>query len=283
MTPDNITAAFAAEATHRIQPLRGWRALDLAELWRYRELLFFMAWRDVKIRYKQAVLGFLWAFIQPFTHLIIFSVVFGRLARMDSEGFPYPVFLYAGLLPWQFFAESVNRSSQSVVSGANMIRKVYFPRLILPFSSIGGCLVDFAISMSILVALMIYYRIPVTWGLLAIVPLTFLTILTALSAGTLISAVNAEYRDFRYVVPFMVQVWMFVTPVVYGSAAVPAAFRWLIFINPVSGIVQGFRAAILGRPFDLGSLLLSSLVMLAVMVFSLFYFRRMESRFADIV
>jgi len=192
-----------------IEPRRGWLGINWRELWRHRELLYFLTWRDVKVRYKQTVLGFLWAFIQPFLKMVVFSVIFGGLAKIDSEGFPYPIFVYAGLLPWQFFSEALHRSSLSVVDSANLVTKVYFPRLISPLAAVGACLVDFAISFIILFGLMLYYGIMPGWGALMVVPLVLVTIVTALGAGTLLSALSVAYRDFRYVIPFMLQIWMF--------------------------------------------------------------------------
>ena len=266
-----------------IEPRPGRRLIDLPELWRYRELLYFLTWRDLKVRYKQTVLGTLWAFIQPFLKMVVFSIVFGRLAKMDSEGFPYPIFVYAGLLPWQFFAESLSRSSQSVVGSANLITKVYFPRLIIPLSAVGSCLVDFAVSFSILIGLMLYYGVMPTIGVLMMLPLVFLTIFTALGVGTFLSALNVAYRDFRYAIPFVVQIWMFATPVIYPVKIIPESWQWLISLNPMSGIVDAYRSAILGKPFAWGNLGISVGVALSGFLIGVFYFNRFERRFADIV
>lgn len=266
-----------------IAPRRGWLSINWREIWRYRELLYFLTWRDVKVRYKQTVLGILWAFIQPFLKLVVFSVIFGRLAKIDSEGFPYPIFLYAGLLPWQFFSEALSQSSNSVVGSAGLITKVYFPRLIVPLSSVGASLVDFAISFVILVGLMIYYGCVPTLATLLVLPLTILTIMTALGTGILLSAFLVEYRDFRYVVPFMLQIWMYLTPVIYPVTIFPPAWRWVLAVNPMTGIVDAYRSAILGKPLDWASLAVSIPVMTAVFVLGLYYFRRAETRFADVV
>lgn len=266
-----------------IEPARGWLGVNWREVWRYRELLYFLTWRDVKIRYKQTVLGVLWAFLQPFLKLVVFSVIFGRMAGIDSEGFPYPIFVYAGLLPWQFFSESLSRSSFSVVAGANLVTKVYFPRLIIPIASVGGCLVDFAVSFSILAALMIYYGVPLTLSTLAVVPLVFLTILAALGTGILLSSWNVAYRDFHHLIPFGIQLWLFATPVIYPVRIVPEKWQKLLALNPMTGIVDAYRAAILGRPFAWKTLLISTAVTVVIFFFGLFYFRRVESRFADIV
>jgi len=273
----------AARTVTVIRPPGRWPRVNWGELWRYRELLYFLTWRDVKVRYKQTFLGAGWAFLQPFLKLVVFSAVFGKLARMDSEGFPYPIFLYAGLLPWQFFAESVSRSSQSVVGAANLIRKVYFPRLIIPLASIGSCLVDFAISFAILGGLMVFYRVPLRLSLLAVPGLVLLTLFIALGVGTLLSALNAAYRDFRYVVPFMVQIWMYLTPVVYSVRVLPGAWRYLLAVNPMTGVVNGYRAAVLGTPVDWTGLGLSLGVGLVLFLGAIYFFRKIESEMADIV
>ncbi|MCK4394335.1 ABC transporter permease [Candidatus Bipolaricaulota bacterium] len=266
-----------------IRPSQGWRFVNLREVWRHRELLYFLTWRDVKVRYKQAVLGFLWAFIQPFLKMIVFSIIFGGLAKMDSEGFPYPIFLYAGLLPWQFFADAVNRSGQSIVSGANLITKVYFPRLIMPVASVGACLVDFAISFGILIAMMFYYHMIPNLSILMVLPLVLVTILCALGIGVFVSALNTAYRDFRYALPFLVQIWMFLTPVIYPVTLIPERFRWLILLNPMAGIVDAYRSAILGKPFAWGNLGISLGVATVMFLLGLAYFRKTERYFADIV
>jgi len=272
-----------AVPTTIIQPTRGLFSLKLGELWQYRELLYFLTWRDVKVRYKQAVLGFLWAFIQPFLKMIVFSIIFGGLAKMDSEGFPYPIFLYAGLLPWQFFASAVNRSGQSIVGGANLITKVYFPRLIMPVASVGACLVDFAISFGILIGMMFYYHMIPNLSTLMVLPLVLVTILSALGVGILVSALNTAYRDFRYALPFLVQIWMYLTPVVYPVTLIPERFRWVILLNPMAGIVDAYRSAILGKPFAWGNLGISLGIATVVFLIGLTYFRKTERYFADIV
>lgn len=279
---EKLSQATAVPTTV-IQPSRGLLSLKLGELWRYRELLYFLTWRDVKIRYKQAVLGFLWAFIQPFLKMVVFSVVFGGLAKMDSEGFPYPIFLYAGLLPWQFFADAVNRSGQSIVSGGNLITKVYFPRLIMPVASVGAALVDFGISFGILIAMMFYYQIIPGVSILMVLPLVSLTILCVLGIGVFVSALNTSYRDFRYALPFLVQIWMYVTPVIYPVTIIPERWRWLISLNPMTGIVDAYRSAILGKPFEWGNLGISLGVATVMFFIGLVYFRKTERYFADIV
>ncbi len=266
-----------------IEPIRGWLSLKLRDLWQYRELLYFLTWRDVKVRYKQTVIGFLWAIIQPFLKMVVFSIIFGTLAKMDSEGFPYPIFLYAGLLPWQFFASSVSRSGESIVASTNLITKVYFPRLIIPIASVGACLVDFAISFIILIILMLYYNVVPTLSTFMVLPLVLATIFTALGVGMLISALNVAYRDFAYIVPFFVQIWMFLTPVVYPIRIIPENWRWLILLNPMAGIVDAYRSAILGKSFEWSNLGISMGIAVVIFLCGLMYFRKTERYFADIV
>lgn len=266
-----------------IEPTRSWLSLKLRDIWEYRELLYFLTWRDVKIRYKQTAIGFLWAIIQPFLKMVVFSVIFGSLAKMDSEGFPYPIFLYAGLLPWQFFASSVSRGGESIVASANLIRKVYFPKLIIPIASVGACLVDFAISFIILIIMMLYYSIIPTLSIFMVLPLILATIFTALGVGMLISALNVAYRDFRYVLPFLVQIWMFLTPVIYPTRIIPENWRWLILLNPMAGIVDAYRSAILGKSFEWSNLGISMGMAVVIFLCGLMYFRKTERYFADIV
>ena len=266
-----------------IRPPKGWWSVNWSEIWRYRELLYFLAWRDVKVRYKQTVLGVLWAFIQPFVQIVVFSVIFGRFARMDSEGLPYPVFASAGLLPWQFFSETLNRSSTSMLQSAGLVTKVYFPRLIIPIAAAGGCLVDFAVSLSILAGLMAYYGVVPGVSAVLLVPLICLTLVTALGGGILLSALTVSYRDFRYVIPLCLQVWLYMTPVVYPSRVVPAGWRELLFVNPMAGLVEGYRSALLGTP-----LIWSHWIAAAVSACFLFglgvaVFQSREKAFADVI
>lgn len=271
-----------------IQPQRGWRAIDLKKLWQYRELLYFLTWRDIKIRYKQTVLGFLWAFIQPFVRLVVYTLIFHNLAKIDTvgtrfEGLPYQMVLYTALIPWLFFKESLSRSSQSVVASPDLITKVFFPRLIIPLSSVGACLVDFAISFTILVGLMFYYGIAPAATTVVILPLTLLTILAAVGVGSFLSALNVAYRDFRYVIPFMVEIWFFLTPVAWLADTVEWEGRWLIGLNPMAGIADGFRAAILGRPFAWGDMGISIALTAVAFYGGAMYFRRIERQFADMI
>ena len=266
-----------------IEPRKGWLSINWAEIWRYRELLYFLTWRDVAVRYKQTALGILWAFIQPFLKLVVFGVVFGRLAKVDSEGYPYPIFLYSALLPWQFFSDALSRCSTSVVGSAGLITKVYFPRLIVPLSSVGACLVDFAISFVILIILMFYYDVVLTTSTLMVLPLVLLTIIAALGTGILLSSLNVAFRDFQHVIPYVIQIWFFATPVIYGTKIFPARWQWLIALNPMTGIVDAWRSAVLDKPFAWGTLAVSLAVAASVFMFGLYYFRKTESRFADIV
>lgn len=274
---------FGHEHVTIIKPSSGWRSLDLKELWAYRELLWVLTARDVKVRYKQTVLGVAWALIQPLMLMVVFSILFGRLAKMPSDGVPYPVFAFAALLPWTFFSNALTNASNSLVASSNLISKVYFPRLIIPLASIGAWLLDFFIATLILLALMLYYGIGWTPNLLAAPILVLAVIFAALGAGTLLSALTVAYRDFRYVVPFLLQLWMFATPVVYPASLVPEQWRWVLHINPMAGLIEGFRSAFLGRPFDLPALGISFTVAALMFVIGVAYFEKVERRFADII
>jgi len=266
-----------------IRPQKGWRLVDLKELWAYRELLHVLTMRDIRVRYKQTVLGFAWAIIQPVMMMVVFSIFFGRLAQMPSDGFPYPIFVYAALLPWTFFANSITSSANSLVGSSHLISKVYFPRLIIPLSSIGSGLVDFATATGILLLLMVYYGVSWTLNLLMAPILVAGLAFTALGVGTFLAALNVAYRDFRYVVPFLVQFWMFATPVAYPASLVPAQWQWVLYLNPMAGVIEGFRSTFLARPFDFSGLLVS--LAIAVMLFAagIAYFEKVERRFADII
>ncbi len=266
-----------------IKPTKGWRSLDVKELWAYRELLWVLTMRDIKVRYKQTVLGAAWAVIQPFMLMVVFSIFFGRLAKMPSDGLPYPIFAYAALLPWTFFANSLSGAGNSLVGSAQLISKVYFPRLIIPLSSVGSWLIDFAIASLILLAMMAWYGIGLSWNLLAAPVLVIAVILTALGAGTLLSALTVAYRDFRYVVPFLIQFWMFATPVVYPASLVPEQWRWVLHLNPMAGLIEGFRSAFLGRPFDVLAIGISLATAMLMFIVGVAYFEKVERRFADII
>jgi lipopolysaccharide transport system permease protein len=274
---------FGHEQVTVIEPQSGWRLVDWNELWAYRELLYVLTMRDIKVRYKQTVLGFAWAIIQPFMMMVVFSVFFGRLANMPSDGFPYPIFVYAALLPWTFFANSISSSANSLVGSANLVSKVYFPRLIIPLSSVGSGLVDFAIAGGILLLLMVYYGVGWTSNLFMVPILVIAAAFTALGVGTFLAALNVAYRDFRYVVPFLVQFWMFATPVVYPASLVPREWQWALYLNPMAGVIEGFRSAFLGRPFDVPGILLSLAIAGILFAAGTAYFGKVERRFADII
>jgi homopolymeric O-antigen transport system permease protein len=268
----------------QIEPSTRWPALGLRELWEYRELLYFLTWRDIKVRYKQTALGAAWAVIQPFFLMVVFSLFFGRLAGVPSDGVPYPIFSFCGLLPWQLFANSLTQSSNSLVGSQNLITKVYFPRLVVPISAVLAGLVDFAIAFVILLAMLFFYGIVPGWQIVALPGLIVLAVMTALSVGLWLSALNVQYRDVRYTINFLVQFWLFATPVAYPSSIVPEKWRAIYGLNPMVGVVDGFRWALLGRPQSPGvSLLVSTVVVFLLLVGGLYYFRRLEQEFADIV
>jgi lipopolysaccharide transport system permease protein len=267
-----------------IDPPSSWTSLGIRELWDYRELLYFLVWRDVKVRYKQTVLGAAWAVIQPFFMMVVFSLFFGRLAHMPSDGFPYPVFTFCALLPWQLFAHALTESSNSIVANERLITKVYFPRLVVPIAAVLGGLVDFFIAFVILLGMMAYYRIVPGWTIVALPGLVLLAIATALAVGLWLSALNVQYRDVRYTINFLVQVWLFATPVAYPSSIIPQRWRPLYGLNPMAGVVEGFRWALLGRTDPPGALLwVSVAVVILLLIGGLYYFRRMEQQFADVV
>ena len=260
----------------------GWKE-RWRELLQYRELLWVLTLRDIKVRYKQTILGAAWAVIQPLAAMVVFSVFFGRLAGIPSDGYPYPVFVYSALLPWTLFANGVSTASQSMLGAVNMIQKVYFPRLHIPLASIGALIIDYLVASIVLFVLMAIYGIPVTLNLLALPVLTLGVVLTTLGVGILLAALNVTYRDFRYVVPFMVQIWLFLTPVVYGKSLVPEQWQWVLFLNPMAGIVDGFRAAYLGQPFDLPMIGISMLTATCLFAVGIAVFESTESRFADVI
>lgn len=266
-----------------IEPPKGGRMLDWRELWAYRELLWVLTARDIKVRYKQTVLGAAWAVVRPFLTMVIFSVVFGQLAKMPSDGFPYPVFVYAALLPWIFFAAAIGTSGQSLVGSANLVSKVYFPRLIIPLSSVGAGLIDLLISTGILLLMMLWYGVGWSWQLLAAPLLLVALVFTALGIGTLLSALTVAYRDFTHLTPFLLQLWLYVTPVIFPVSLVPERWQWLLYLNPMTGLVEGFRSAFLGKPFDLTGLGISLGIATVVLVIGVAYFEKVERRFADII
>ena len=270
--------------TLRISPPSRWTSLEFRELWEYRELLYFLIWRDVKVRYKQTALGAAWAVIQPFFMMVVFSLFFGRLAKVPSDGIPYPVFTFCALLPWQLFANALTESSNSLVGNQNLITKVYFPRLVVPISAVLGGLVDFVISFVILLGMMLYYGIVPGWAIVTLPGFILLAVMTALGVGLWLSALNVQYRDVRYTIGFLVQLWLFLTPVAYPSSIVPEKWRPLYGLNPMAGVVEGFRWALLGKSQPPGAMLWVSVAVVILILFGgLYYFRRMEQQFADIV
>jgi lipopolysaccharide transport system permease protein len=263
----------------------GWHLIDMRELWRHRELLFFLTWRDIKVRYKQTVLGAAWAVLQPLATMVVFSLFFGRLAEMPSGGVDYSLFVFAGLLPWYFFSNAISSASQSIVGNQNLVTKIYFPRLIIPTGAVGANLVDFAIGFGLLLVMMPFYHALPGWGLIWVPLLMLALVVASLGVGTLLSALTVAYRDFRYVVPFLVQLWMFATPTVYMQADLIVNPRWraLLPLNPAYGLIANFRVAVLGGEFDLYSLAVSGAVTLLMLVVGCLYFRRVERDFADII
>jgi lipopolysaccharide transport system permease protein len=268
----------------RIRPASDRLASGLKELWQYRELLYFLIWRDVKVRYKQTAIGAAWAIIQPLMTMIIFTVVFGKFANMPSDGLPYPIFSFAALLPWTYFSKALNQSVSSVVADANLITKVYFPRLLLPLSAVVGGLIDFAIAFVFLLAMMAWYGLAPQWGILLLPFFVLLTMLTALSVSVWLSVVNVRYRDVGQAIPFLVQIWLFASPVAYSASVVPENWRFLYNLNPLAGIIEGFRWALLGSQNPpMVSLLSTSAVVLALLYGGIVFFKRMEKTFADVV
>jgi lipopolysaccharide transport system permease protein len=273
-----------AVPTLRIAPSKGWVPLKLSELWEYRELLYFLVWRDIKVRYKQTALGASWAVIQPFFTMVVFSLFFGHLAKMPSDGIPYPIFSFAALVPWSFFANGLSQSSNSLVGSSNLITKVYFPRLIIPLASSFSGVVDFLIAFAVLIAMMLYYGLLPTLNVLWLPLFLLLAMVTSLGVGLWLSALNVEYRDVRFIVPFITQFWLFVTPIAYPSSLLPEPWHTLYGLNPMVGVVEGFRWALLGTKTAPGPIIaVSSAAAIVILITGAFYFRRMEKTFADIV
>ena len=267
-----------------VKPSRGWISLKLGDLWRYRELIYFLTWRDIKVRYKQTVLGGAWAIIQPFFTMVVFSLFFGKLAKVPSDGLPYPIFAYAALVPWTFFANGLSQSSNSLVGSANLIKKVYFPRLVVPISSVISGVFDFILAFVVLLGMMLYYGIFPTVNIVWLPLLLLLTLTTSLAVGLWLSALNVQFRDVRYTVPFLTQFWLFATPIAYPSSLLSQPWRTLYGINPMVGVVEGFRWALLGTDTAPGPIIMvSSLVALALLVGGAFYFKRLEKSFADVI
>ena len=267
-----------------IEPSKGWVALKLKELWEYRELLYFFVWRNIKVRYKQTILGAAWAIIQPFSTMVVFSLFFGRLAQVPSDGLPYPIWNYAALVPWQFFASGLSQSSNSLVANGNMIKKIYFPRLAMPISTVFSGVIDFALAFVVLLLMMFYYGIVPTINAIWLPAFLLLALVTSLGVGLWLSAMNVQFRDIRYTIPFITQFWLFATPIAYPSSLLSDPWRTIYSINPMVGVVEGFRWALLGTDTAPGSVIIvSSLAALILLVSGAFYFRRMERTFADVV
>ena len=267
-----------------IRPSSGWSFPNFREVWRYRELLYFLVWRDIKVCYKQTILGATWAVIQPLFTMVVFSIFFGRLAKLPTDGLPYPIFAYSALIPWHYFAHALSQSGQSLVRERGLVTKVYFPRLITALSPMFSGLVDFAIAFSVLIVMMVWYKINPTIGVLALPLWIILAMMTALAVGTWLSALNVKYRDVRHTIPFLTRLWLFSTPIAYSSSIVPERWRPLYGLNPMTGVVEGFRWGLLGqKPPSPQMMLISAGGIVLLLIGGLLYFRRTERTFADIV
>jgi lipopolysaccharide transport system permease protein len=267
-----------------IEAARSWSPIDWTDIFAHRDLLYFLAWRDLKVRYKQTLLGVAWALLQPIFMTLIFTLFFGRLAGVNSQlSVPYPLFALAGLVPWTFFATAVTSGGNSVVSNTNLITKVYFPRVLIPVASVAAAFVDFAMSFVVLLVMMFYYQVGLRPSILMILPLVVLTFLFALAVGMLFAALNVKYRDLRFVVPFLIQLWLFVSAVIVPLSVLPQKWRWAVALNPMSGIIEGYRAALFGQPFNWTTLGIATAITCALLVYSAYSFRRMEKNFADII
>lgn len=267
-----------------VEPPQGWFSLHLRESWEYRELLYFLVWRDIKVRYKQTLLGAAWAVLQPVFTMVVFSIIFGKLANLPSNGIPYPIFSYAALLPWQLFSRALSDASGSLVNNQAFVTKIYFPRLFLPASSILSGLVDFLIALVVLFGMTWYYDIPLTINILVLPALVALTLITCMAVAMWLAALNVKYRDVRYALPFLVQIWMYATPIAYSSTMIPEQWRSLYGLNPMAGVVEGFRWALLGQQTAIGSLIgVSTLTIIPLFIGGLIYFQRMERTFSDII
>ncbi|MBE9475314.1 MAG: ABC transporter permease [Chloroflexi bacterium] len=271
-----------------IEPSKGWYSLQLRSIWQYRELLYFLVWRDLKVRYKQTALGVTWVILQPVVSMVVFTILFGYLLHVPSGDVPYPIFAYVALLPWNYFASSINKSSSSLIQNTNLVTKVYFPRMIIPISSVLSGLVDFAIGFLILIILMFIFKVPPAPSILFLPAFLFLAMLTALGFGFWLSALNVRYRDVNYLVPFILQIWMYLTPVIYGVDLIPEPYRFLLALNPMTAVVEGFRWALLGPHLESAQapgtfILFSFLISIFVLITGAVFFRRTERTFADII
>lgn len=280
----NSLSSSSGEFHVHIEPSKGWVLLRLRELWNYREVIYFLIWRDIKIRYKQTILGAFWAVLQPLLTMVIFSLFFGRLAGVPSDGIPYPIFSYSALVPWTFFANGLLQASNTLVNNANMVKKIYFPRLTMPIASVLAGLVDFSLAFLVLLILMLYYRIFPTSNIIWLPFFLILALFTSLGAGFWLSAMNAQFRDIRYIVPFLIQAWLFITPIAYPSSLLSEPWKTLYGLNPMAGVVEGFRWTLLGTDTEPGLMTLVSTIAAVVMLVSgAYYFRRMEKTFADVI
>lgn len=266
-----------------IEPSRGWIPINLSDLWNYRDLLYILTMRDIKVRYKQTVLGVAWAILQPLFTMIVFTIFFGRLAGVPSDGVPYPIFAFAGLLPWTFFSNAVNTSGNSLVGSANLITKVYFPRMVIPIASVAAGLLDLGISFGLLILMMFYYGVGLSMNLLMLPVITVLMSLLAIGVGMWMSALNVKYRDIRFLLPFLIQLGMFASAVIYPSSIIPEKYRWLMLLNPIAGFIEAFRAACFGHSFNWLHLGIATLMTFAMAFFAAYNFRKMERSFADLI
>jgi len=291
MTESALTTQ-AHEEILVLRPSRGWSALNLLDLWRYRELIYFLIWRDIKVRYKQTVLGASWAILQPFLTMVVFTIFFGNLAKVPSDNVPYPIFSYTGLLPWGLFAKALTDAGRSMVVNRSMITKIYFPRLVIPLASVLAGVVDFLLAFIVLIGMMIYYNSPaggsydfsIRSAIFSLPLFLLLTVITALGVGLWLSALNVLYRDINYIMPFLTQLWFFITPIAYPSSMIPEKWQLIYALNPMTGVVEGFRWALLGTETAPGPMLaVSTTISIIILVTGLFYFRRMERTFADLV
>jgi lipopolysaccharide transport system permease protein len=284
--PDPEAQFLPNEPLITIERSRSWSPVNLREIWEYRELLFFLTWRDVKVRYKQTMLGVLWVILQPLVTMLIFTLFFGRLAGLDAKtgGIPYPIFAFAGLLPWMFFSNAVINSSNSLVGSVHLITKIYFPRMIIPTAAVAAGLLDFALGFVILTILMMHYGVGITSSLILLPGLVILLTLLALGVGMFLSALHVKYRDIRHALPFLIQLWMFASPVIYPTTLVPERWRWVLALNPLTGIIEGFRVALLGgKPIEWNLLAISAAVTVILLIYSALAFKRMEKSFADVI
>jgi homopolymeric O-antigen transport system permease protein len=286
----NKTISKSEPGTIILRPSRGWAALNLGDLWHYRELIYFMTWRDLKVRYKQTLLGVSWAILQPFLTMVVFSIFFGELAKIPSDGIPYPIFSYTALLPWTLFANALNNASRSLVSQQNMVTKIYFPRLVLPLASVVAGVVDFALAFLVLVGMMIYYNatgateLVISSKLWTLIPFILLALVTALGVALWLSALYVKYRDVNYILPFLSEVWKYLSPIAYSTTLIPAKWQIVYSLNPMAGVVNGFRWALLGTPTPPDIRLVASVaVSLLLLITGLLYFRNMEKTFADTI